>query len=212
MMEDFQLERNAIVEEQIAGRGLCDPRLLSAFRTVPRHLFVPPQFRSQAYQDCALPIGFGQTISQTYIVALMTDLLGLRGEERVLEVGTGSGYQAAILSQLCDSVYTVELDPQLAKHARGLLEDLGYGNIHFRVGDGSRGWKEAAPFDGILVTAFASQVPAPLLEQLREGGCLIMPVGTRWGQTLECWTRLGTGFEKRAVVEVSFVPLRGEAG
>ena len=200
-----------MVEQQIARRGLRAARLLSALQTVPRHLFVPPQVRHQAYEDRALPIGLGQTISQTYIVALMTDLLELHGEERVLEVGTGSGYQAAVLSRLCAAVYTIELDPHLAQRARDLLDGLGYRNITFRVGDGTQGWKEAAPFDGILVTAFASHVPAPLLEQLREGSRLVMPVGTRWVQTLKCWTRTATGFETNAITEVKFVPLRGAA-
>jgi protein-L-isoaspartate(D-aspartate) O-methyltransferase len=211
-MNDLAAERRQMVERQIARRGLCEPRLLAAFEEVPRHLFVPQQWRAHAYRDCALPIGLGQTISQTYIVALMTDLLCLMGSENVLEVGTGSGYQAAILSRLAARVQTIEYDPQLARRAKALLGSLCYQNVYFREGDGASGWPEAAPFDGILVTAFAPQVPPPLLEQLSEGGRLIMPVGTCGLQTLESWTRTGNRFERQRIVGVAFVPLRGEYG
>jgi protein-L-isoaspartate(D-aspartate) O-methyltransferase len=211
-MDVFKMERQAMVEKLIARRGLDDPRLLAAFDAVPRHLFVPPAFHRQAYQDRALPIGFGQTISQAYVVAYMTDLLCLHGAERVLEVGTGSGYQAAILSHMAGEVYTIELDPRLARHAQELLSSLGCQNVSYRVGDGALGWPEVAPFNGIVVTAFAARVPEPLLEQLCDGGRVVMPVGSRWAQMLECWTRKGNDFECRSVLPVAFVPLRGELG
>lgn len=211
-MDDLLAARREMVEKQLRKRGLGDTRLLRAFEEVPRHLFVPTEWRKYAYQDRALPIGQGQTISQPYIVALMTSLLDLDGTESVLEVGTGSGYQAAILSRMCAHVHTIEYDAQLAQRARSLLEGLGYNNISFRVGDGSAGWPEAAPFEGILVTAFAERVPSAILEQLREGSRLVMPVGSRWVQTLERWTRVGDGFEKDPIIEVNFVPLRGGHG
>src|SRR5512143_1324516 len=153
-MEEYLSERRDMVQRQIAGRGICDPRLLAALEAIPRHLFVPFEDRWSAYQDRALPIGFGQTISQPYIVALMTDLLCLKGDERVLEVGTGSGYQAAVLSFLAAEVYTIELDSHLAERAREVLSGLNRVNIHFQTADGSAGWPQAAPFNGILVTAF----------------------------------------------------------
>jgi len=196
MMDEFAAERKTMVRRQIASRGLLEPRLLEALEAVPRHLFVPGENRHLAYEDRALPIGYGQTISQPYVVALMTSLLCLRGEERVLEVGTGSGYQAAILSRLAGQVYTLELDPDLAGRARELLSELQYSNIRFCVGDGSLGWAQHAPYDGILVTAFAPCAPAPLLAQLADAGCLVIPVGNRWAQMLELWTRHGERFEQ----------------
>ncbi len=191
-------------------RGLYEPRLLAAFETVPRHLFVPEGERHLAYSDGPLPIGFGQTISQPFIVAFMTNLLKLSGEERVLEVGTGSGYQAAILSQLAKEVYTIELVPELAARAEKVL--AGYENVHCRAGDGSLGWPEAAPFDGIIVTAAAPDTPQPLLEQLKDGGLLVIPVGVRGYQDLEVWTRNGNEFDYRRELGVAFVPLRGKEG
>ena len=180
----------------------CASRGSSPLFRLCRAIFLcPHRFAIRRMRIRALPIGLGQTISQTYIVALMTDLLELRGEERVLEVGTGSGYQAAVLSQLCAAVYTVELDPQLAKRARGLSGWIwGIEILHFRVGDGTQGWKEAAPFDGILVTAFASQVPAPLLEQLREGSRLVMPVGTSLGPDPEMLDSNGDRLRERMLL------------
>lgn len=211
-MDNFEAQRHAMVQKQIAERGLREPRLLAAFESEPRHLFVPPDVQKYAYADRSLPIGYCQTISQPYIVAFMTDLLCLTGEQRVLEVGTGSGYQAAILSRLAAEVYTIEYDAVLARCARDLLQALGYANIHFRVGDGAQGWPEHAPYQGILVTAFAAQVPQLLLEQLADGGRLVMPVGGRDLQTLETWTRVGAGYQHTGMLPVAFVPLRGEHG
>jgi protein-L-isoaspartate(D-aspartate) O-methyltransferase len=203
-------ERKKMVENQIARRGIRDPRVLEVFKTVPRHRFVPDEYQSEAYDDCPLPIGFGQTISQPYIVALMTSNLGLKGEEKVLEIGTGSGYQAAILSQLAEEVHTVEFIPELAKRAEALLDS--YQNVHTHLGDGSIGWLDEAPYDGILVTAAAPQTPKPLLEQLVDNGCMVIPVGGRGFQRLEIWQRQGASFHSEGVINVAFVPLRGEEG
>lgn len=201
-----------MVRDQIAARGVRDPRLLAVMRAVPRHCFVPPDERTWAYSDSPLPIGHGQTISQPYIVALMTELLELKPDDRVLEVGTGCGYQAAVLAGLAANVYGVEIIPELAQQARETLVGLGYANIHIYTGDGSQGWPEAAPYDGILVAASAPSVPEPLLEQLQEGGRLVIPVGSRGYQQLEVWTCTGREYERRVSLGVAFVPLRGEFG
>jgi protein-L-isoaspartate(D-aspartate) O-methyltransferase len=202
-----------MVLEQISARGLDDPRLLAAFESVPRHLFVPEKWRSAAYQDHPLPIGFGQTISQPYTVALMTSLLQLVGEERVLEVGTGSGYQAAILGRMAGEVHTIELIPELAARAEKLLGELGVGNITVYAGDGSLGWPESAPYAGIMVTAAAPKAPGPLLEQLAEGGRLVIPVSRRWrDQLLKVITRRDQEFIEQVIAGVAFVPLRGKYG
>lgn len=211
-MDELAEKRSMMVEDQIARRGLREPRLLAALRETPRHLFVPPQVARYAYEDRALSIGLGQTISQPYIVALMTSLLGLKGTETVLEVGTGSGYQAAILAKLAARVFTIEFDPQLAEQARQRLEGMGFDNIRFRQGDGSLGWPEDAPFGGILVTAGGPRVPPPLLEQLGEGGCLVMPVGSIWQQDLYAWRRTPAGLKQEFIAPVAFVPLRGSSG
>ncbi len=211
-LSSYALARDLMVEEQIAQRGLRNPRLLDVFRQVPRHLFVPEEYRYAAYDDHPLPIGFGQTISQPYIVALMTDLLGLAGNERILEVGTGSGYQAAILAHLAGEIHTVELISALASQARQKLQELGLFNVHVHHGDGSLGWPEAAPYAGILVTAAAPEAPQPLLDQLIEGGRLVLPVGGHGMQVLEVWNRTGQEFTKRVVSYVAFVPLRGSLG
>lgn len=207
---DLGPRRSRMVDAQIEARGIHDGRVLDAMRSVPRHLFVPERVREQAYEDYPLPIGAQQTISQPYIVALMTSLLELHGKERVLEIGTGSGYQAAVLSRLAGEVYTVEILESLSKNAQKTIAGLGYDNIHFRVGDGYAGWPEAAPFDGILVTAAPEKVPQPLLDQLKTGGKLVIPVGSFF-QDLLVITKTPTGIEKRNVIPVRFVPMTGEA-
>lgn len=176
MSEDYELQRKHMIAEQIARRGLREARLLAAMQAVPRHLFVPQEYRYSAYEDGPLPIGYGQTISQPYIVALMTDLLQLQGDERVLDVGTGSGYQAAILGMLAAEVHTIEYVPELSVSAGKLLKELGINNVHLHIGDGSLGWPESAPYAGILVAAAALQAPSALLEQLADGGRLVLPV------------------------------------
>jgi protein-L-isoaspartate(D-aspartate) O-methyltransferase len=210
MNDQFEIDRRRMVEDQILGRGLRDPRLLAAFESVPRHLFVPQEDRHFAYADGALSIGLDQTISQPYIVALMTSLLHLEGKERVLEVGTGSGYQAAILARMAEEVHTVELLPELAARAKGLLSE--YPNVFCHAGDGSLGWGESAPYDGIIVTAAAPETPQTLLDQLKDGGRMVIPVGRRGYQKLELWTRQENQFDRDALIEVAFVPLRGKHG
>lgn len=209
---DHEVKRKRMVANQLAGRGFTNPHLLAAFESVPRHLFVPEASRPHAYADSALRIGSGQTISQPYIVALMTDLLELNGDERLLEVGTGSGYQAAILGQLAGEVHTVEILSELAKRAESLLRELGYANVHVHVGDGSLGWPVAAPYAGILMAAAAPKVPQLLLAQLMDGGRLILPVAEDHRQLLEVWRRHGAEYTRRIVTEVAFVPLRGKSG
>jgi len=202
-------ERQQMVAQQIAVRGVRDGRTLEAMRRVPRHLFVPPEVARQAYADHPLPIGHGQTISQPYIVAFMTEALGLDGDETVLEVGTGSGYQAAVLAEIVSRVYSIEIVAPLAKEAGALLKDLGYTNVQVRAGDGYQGWPEAAPFDAIIVTAAAPRIPEPLKQQLRDGGRLILPVGDAW-QELVVVTRRGDRYEEDRVLAVRFVPMTGE--
>jgi protein-L-isoaspartate(D-aspartate) O-methyltransferase len=208
----YERERNQMVKTQIARRGIKDPRLLVAFETVPRHLFVPEDYRYTAYDDGPIPIGHSQTVSQPYIVALMTDLLRLQGDERVLEIGTGSGYQAAILGMMTAEVHTVEYLPELATQAAKLLKELGFDNVYVHIGDGSLGWPEAAPYSGILVAAAAPSAPIALLAQLEDGGRLVLPVGGKSMQNLEIWTRKGEQFESKIETTVAFVPLRGEQG
>jgi protein-L-isoaspartate(D-aspartate) O-methyltransferase len=205
-------QRLNMVRAQIEGRGLHEPRLLQAFRAVARHCFIPADVQDWAYDDGPLPIGNGQTISQPYIVALMTHLAELQGGENVLEVGTGSGYQAAILAQLAGSVHTVERIPALAASAARVLQDQGYKNISVYTGDGSQGWPEAAPYDAILVTAASPEPHTILLEQLKENGRLVIPVGRRPSQMLQRWTRQGKTFISEDIIPVAFVPLRGEHG
>jgi len=201
-----------MVQTQIAARGVTDERVLEAMRRVPRHVFVPESYRDEAYADYPLPIGHGQTISQPFIVALMCSLLGLRGDEKVLEVGTGSGYQAAVLAHLAREVHTIERIPELAQEAARRLAELGLENVRVHIGDGTLGLPEEAPFDGILVAAAAPRVPQPLLEQLSEGGRLVAPVGRRGWQVLERWTRRGNGWERETYDSVAFVPLVGKHG
>ncbi len=202
--------RDQMVQQQIAARGVRDKRVLKAMREVPRHLFVPPEMQPNAYLDSPLPIGYEQTISQPYIVGFMTEALTLRPEDRVLEVGTGSGYQAAVLSVLVSQVYSIEIIEPLAKEAAARLRRLGYSNVQVRAGDGYRGWPEAAPFDAIIVTAAPDHVPQPLLDQLAAGGRLVVPVG-RYFQTLTRIRRTATGFKKEKLLPVRFVPMTGEA-
>lgn len=199
-----------MVEEQIAGRGVENTAVLDALRQVPRHLFIPESVRDQAYEDYPLPIGEGQTISQPYIVALMTQLADLGPDDKVLEIGTGSGYQAAVLSRLARQVYSIEILEPLGRRAAGILRRLGYDNVHVRVGDGYGGWPEEAPFDAILVTAAApDQVPRPLEEQLKVGGRMVIPVG-KYFQDLVVLTRTPEGKVRRSVIPVRFVPMTGE--
>jgi protein-L-isoaspartate(D-aspartate) O-methyltransferase len=211
-MDKYESERRRMVIKQIVGRGLKDPRLLAAFESVPRHLFVPEEYRYAAYDDGPLPIGHSQTISQPYIVALMTTLLGLDGDECVLEIGTGSGYQAAILAAMTTEVHTVEYVPELAAQAEKLLKELRTTNVHVHIGDGSLGWPETAPYGGILVAAAAPQAPGTLLKQLEDGGRLVLPVGGRGTQNLEVWERKGDDFKSKIETTVAFVPLLGEQG
>jgi protein-L-isoaspartate(D-aspartate) O-methyltransferase len=211
-VKDYQKERLAMVEEQLRRRDISDPRTLEAMTKVPRESFVPPENQSAAYEDRPLPIGEGQTISQPYMVALMTQSLGLRGQERVLEVGTGSGYQTALLAELSREVYTIERIPALIQHAQRTLQALGYKNIFFLKGDGTKGWPEKAPFEGIVVTAGAPEIPPIFLSQLTEGGRLVIPVGSRYAQTLFKMTRQGSRFQEEEITGCVFVPLLGEHG
>ena len=206
----FAAQRARMVDEQIEARGIADPRVLAALRSVPRHEFVPVARRAEAYADHPLPIGHGQTISQPYIVALMTELAAVAPGSVALEVGTGSGYQAAVLAACGAEVYSIEIVDPLAQRAKRDLARLGYAKVHVRSGDGYQGWPEHAPFDAILVTAAAPRVPPALLEQLRVGGRLVIPVGeTGRDQTLQVHTRTETGVEVHDVVPVQFVPMTG---
>ena len=203
--------RARMVETQVAARGVRDPAVLAAMREVPRHLFVEPRLRDEAYEDRALPIPDGQTISQPYIVALMTEQLHVAPSHRILEVGTGSGYQAAVLSRLARKVYSIEIVPGLAASSAERLRELGYANVTVKQGDGYQGWPEHAPFDGIIVTAAPDHVPRPLLDQLAPNGNLVIPVG-RFFQELRVFHRDGAGhIEERVVAAVRFVPMTGEA-
>lgn len=204
-------ERRRMVEEQIEARGVRDPRVLEALRRVPRHLFVPAERAADAYADRAVPIGHGATISQPYVVAVMTEQAAVRPGARVLEVGTGSGYQAAVLAALGAEVYTIEIVEALARQAEENLRRAGAQQVHVRAGDGYRGWPEAAPFDAILVTAAAPRVPEPLLAQLAVGGRLVIPVAASGGdQELQVHERTEQGVQVRRVLGVRFVPMTGE--
>jgi protein-L-isoaspartate(D-aspartate) O-methyltransferase len=203
-------ERRAMVSAQIQARGVSDPCVLDALREVPRHRFVPAAARAQAYADHPLPIGHDQTISQPYIVGLMSELVQPRAGMKVLEVGTGSGYQAAVLARCVKEVYTIEIVPELGAESTGRLAELGYDNVHVRVGDGFDGWPEHAPFDAIVVTAAPAEIPAPLLEQLAIGGRLVIPVGVM-SQDLLVVERTAEGYRRRSVTPVRFVPMTGKA-
>ena len=206
-----------MVERQLRNRGISDERVLAAMGRVPRELFVPEELRQYAYEDGALPIGSGQTISQPFIVATICALLALDGSERVLDVGTGSGYQAAVLSEVvgrvgdkAGKVFTIEIVTELAESAKKLLEKLGYANVQVKAGDGYRGWPSEAPFDAILVTAAPDKIPAPLVEQLKVGGRLVIPVGSFF-QQLKVITKTKSGSTEQVATDVRFVPMTGEA-
>ena len=201
-----------MVQEQIIGRGINDGRVIAAMRKITRHLFIDPGIVNRAYDDSALPIGDKQTLSQPYMAARMTEALGLGGSEKVLEVGTGSGYQAALLAELCFNVFSVEKIRALSRKARTLLDRLGYQNIALHVGDGTIGWSEHAPYDAIIVTAAAPEAPQPLLDQLTFGGRLAIPVGDEQGQTLVRVSRTRTGFKEDRLGECKFVKLLGKYG
>ncbi len=203
-------ERTEMVRSQIAARDVRDPRVLDAMREVPRHRFVPLDYQDRAYLDRPLPIGLGQTISQPYIVAVMTELLRPEATDRVLEIGTGSGYQAAVISRLVAKVYTIEIVPELAERAAKTLAELGYANVEVSSGDGYRGIPSEAPFDGILVTAAPDEIPEPLIEQLAVGGRMVIPVGDFY-QQLTVVEKTDQGISKRTVFPVRFVPMTGEA-
>lgn len=210
--ENYAAQRRAMVEDQLKRRGIRDPRVLDAMSTVPRHLFVPPVARPAAYADSALPIGQRQTISQPYVVAFMTEAARIEPGDKVLEIGTGSGYGAAVAAQIADKVYTIERHGELAEQARDRFRELGYDNIHVIEADGSQGWPEQAPYDAIIVTAAAPEVPQPLLDQLAVGGRLIVPVGTRASQRIVRATRRDDEIHRAPLTEVRFVPLIGEHG
>jgi protein-L-isoaspartate(D-aspartate) O-methyltransferase len=206
--QELLRRRAAMVRDQIEGEGISDTAVLQAMRRVPRHLFVPQELVEFAYADRPLPIGYDQTISQPYIVGLMTELLALKRGHRVLEVGTGSGYQAAVLAEIADSVWSIEIIEPLAASAKERLQGLGYGRVNVRWGDGYLGWPEHAPFDGIIVTAAAEQIPEPLLQQLKEGGRMVIPVGAAFSiQNLMLVEKRDGAIAKRSVAAVRFVPL-----
>lgn len=207
----FAAQRKAMVEQDIKARGIKDQKVLTAMLKVPRHLYVDEHLQRQAYADHPLPIGEGQTISQPYVVALMTERLRLKPGDRVLEIGTGSGYQAAVLAEIVKEVYTIEIRQGLADRARKRLKDLGYKNIQVKHGDGYFGWEEKAPFDAIMITAAANHIPPPLIKQLKEGGRIIVPLGsTVYFQTLTLATKKKGDLDVEQITSVRFVPMVGE--
>jgi protein-L-isoaspartate(D-aspartate) O-methyltransferase len=205
---EYARDRDRMVLEQLVDRGIKDRRVIKAMQKVERHRFVPEEYRSVAYGDHPLPIGYEQTISQPYVVAFMTEVLQLKPTDRVLEIGTGSGYQAAILAEICDSVFTIEIVPELAHRAKNLLEQLGYKNIQVKHGDGYQGWPEKAPFDAIIVTCSPTKIPQPLKSQLKEGGRMVIPVGyPETGQELYLIRKENERLIEKAVLPVRFVPM-----
>jgi protein-L-isoaspartate(D-aspartate) O-methyltransferase len=204
--------RDRMAAEQLVGRGISDKKVLEAFRKVERHKFIPEEFRDNAYQDHPLPIGEGQTISQPYMVALMTESLNLKGGEKILEIGAGSGYQAAILAGIAKEVYSVERVEALAKKAESLLKELGYNNVKIKVGDGTMGWPENAPYDGIIVTAGAPKIPDAYIDELNIGGRLVIPVGGAFSQALTIVEKKPGGIQTRELCGCVFVPLVGKEG
>jgi protein-L-isoaspartate(D-aspartate) O-methyltransferase len=210
--DQYALKRRQMVDQDIRGRGVKDPVVLDVMSKVPRHVFVDSQYSARAYEDHPLPIGEGQTISQPYVVALMTETLRLRGGDRVLEIGTGSGYQAAVLAGIVKEVYSIEIRKALAVRAERTLVDLGYRNVKVKYGDGYFGWEEHAPFDAIIITAAANHIPPPLIRQLKEGGRLILPLGsTVYFQALTLVTKRGGELGVEQICPVAFVPMTGEA-
>ena len=209
---EFAAERERMVRQQVAMRGVTDERVLAAMRKVPREQFVPEAIRDRSYSDGPLPIGYEQTISQPFVVALMTEKLQLKPADRVLEIGTGSGYQAAILGELAAEVYTIEIVEPLGKSAEATLRRLGYKNVHVKIGDGYKGWPEHAPYDAVIVTCAPDHVPLPLVEQTREGGRIIIPVGPAGAQNLYLLEKKDGRLKQRSVLPVRFVPMTGEAG
>jgi len=205
----YTRQRERMVTRQLEARGLSDPRVLAAMRKVPRHEFVPEHLRRHAYEDHPLPIGKGQTISQPYIVGVMSELARLDASAKVLEIGTGSGYQAAVLGELAAEVFTIEIVEELAASADATLDRLGYTGIHVRQGDGYAGWPEEAPFDAVVVTAAPPRIPQPLIDQLKVGGRLVIPVGN-WDQSLEVHEKTSTGIERKVIFPVRFVPMVGD--
>jgi protein-L-isoaspartate(D-aspartate) O-methyltransferase len=208
---DFPAQRERMVKGQIVMRGVVEERVLAAMRKVPREEFVPAEFRAESYTDRPLPIGYDQTISQPFIVAFMTEELRPKPTDRVLEIGTGSGYQAAILAELVAEVYSIEIIEPLAKNAEATLQRLGYKNVHLKAGDGYKGWPEHAPFDSIIVTCAPERVPQPLIDQLKEGGRMIIPVGAKFAQELYLLEKQNGQMKQSAVLPVRFVPMAGAA-
>jgi len=208
--DEYAFARERMVSSQIVARGVSDELVLAAMRKVPRHEFVPEELKPRAYEDNPLPIGEDQTISQPYIVALMTELLKLKGGEKVLEIGTGSGYQAAVLAEIAKEVYTIEIIEPLARTAEERLSKMGYENITVKCGDGYKGWEEHAPFDGVIVTCAPDHVPQPLVDQLTVGGRMVIPVGDYF-QELKVLTKTEDGVKEKNVIPVRFVPMTGEA-
>jgi len=210
--DPYQGLRRQMVETQIRGRGVDHPEVLRAMVAVPRHRFVPAALQSMAYRDRPLPIGHGQTISQPYIVALMSELLDLRPGQRALEIGTGSGYQAAVLAEMGVQVYTIEIIPELGRQAEQVLAESGYGQVRVKIGDGFKGWPEKAPFDGIIVTCAPTRIPEPLKEQLAEGGRMVIPVGGQGVQELVVLTRKNGRMQQQKIIDVRFVPMVDHKG
>jgi len=207
---DFAVQRQQMVQQQLVARGINDQRVLGAMAKVPREEFVTPESRSTSYEDGPLPIGYGQTISQPYIVAFMTEQLRPKPSDRVLEIGTGSGYQAAILAELVSEVYSIEIVAPLAKGAEATLQRLGYKNVHVKTGDGYKGWPEDGPFDAIIVTCAPDKVPQPLVDQLKDGGRMVIPVGDRFAQQLYLLEKKNGQLKQSATLPVRFVPMTSE--
>ena len=210
-VSDFAAQRQQMVQQQLMTRGINDQRVLAAMAKVPREEFVPPDSRAASYEDGPLPIGYAQTISQPYVVAFMTEQLRLKPSDRVLEVGTGSGYQVAILAELVSEIYSIEIVEPLAKNAEATLQRLGYKNVHLKIGDGYKGWPETAPFDAIIVTCAPDKVPQPLVDQLKDDGRMVIPVGDRFAQQLYLLEKKNGQLKQSATLPVRFVPMTGEA-